>query len=90
MKQEVVTGAFSDQPMDWSINPRGHVWQEKDEEDGGRVDRMAYAHGYHNGPVCVNCGYYFCEWCGGIETECPNAPQEEVSRNGVADRKAVA
>lgn len=74
----VPTQAFSNEPMEWFVNPRGHVWQEKDEEDGGGVDRSAFAEGYHNGPVCVNCGYYFCEWCRSKIDECPNAkPQEE-------------
>jgi len=33
---------------------------------------MAYFSGYHNGPRCVICGYYFCVHCnpGGPETDC--------------------
>lgn len=39
---------------------RGHEWR-KDED--GHVDVFAYEVGFHNGPVCVKCGYYFCHHC---------------------------
>jgi hypothetical protein len=47
---------------DYIENANGHVWK-KDED--GEVDffAMCEEQGFHNGPVCVNCGYSFCEHC---------------------------
>ena len=45
---------------DYIENANGHVWK-KDED--GNVDSLAMDVEFHNGPVCVNCGYSFCEHC---------------------------
>lgn len=43
-----------------------------DDAEGAVTDRLAYSAGYHNGPRCKVCGYYFCEHCNpeGWGTEC--------------------
>lgn len=39
----------------------GHVWKI---DEYGDVDLFAYYLGdYHNGPLCVNCGFGFCHHC---------------------------
>ena len=48
-----------------------HKWQKL---DNGEINTFsAYATGgYCNGPVCVECGFSFCEHCNpkGYDTEC--------------------
>jgi hypothetical protein len=52
----------------------GHVWK-RDEYDKRSIDIFGYEAGsYHNGPVCVNCGYGFCHHCqDGPTKPCPKA-----------------
>lgn len=49
-----------------------HTWREED----SRIDRFAYDAGYHNGPVCVVCGFYYCVHCDpkAVDSECGTAP----------------
>lgn len=53
-----------------------HTWKLNDYGDCPGIDTVAYSVGYHNGPKCVNCGFYFCEHCNpeGYESECGVAP----------------
>ena len=54
---------------EWYItNPKGHVWSI--DEEGGKVNIFAMSEGFHNGPICVNCGYSFCEHCKTDIPEC--------------------
>lgn len=54
---------------------QGHVWETY--EDDKEVNTFAYQKGFHNGPVCVNCGMSFCEHCtdGIIPYPCPSAKE---------------
>lgn len=38
----------------------------------GEIDNSVYENGYHNGPVCVKCGYTFCYHCNplGYDADC--------------------
>jgi hypothetical protein len=55
-------------------NTKGHVW--KLDEDG-RVNEFAHEYEYHNGPVCVRCGYEFCHHCNDLpEKICPVTERE--------------
>ena len=47
-----------------------HKWQKL---SNGNINDFAYSFGYCNGPMCVECGYYFCEHCKpeGYDSECP-------------------
>ena len=41
----------------------------------GENDIFQYEAGYHNGPKCARCGFYFCHHCNpeGYDSECsPN------------------
>lgn len=58
-----------------------HRWQT---DERGEVDVFAGVDvGYHNGPLCVNCGYSFCEHCDpdGYDSEC-EVPTETCSECG--------
>jgi hypothetical protein len=49
----------------------GHVWK-RDDFDKQSIDIFGKSGGYHNGPVCVNCGYGFCHHCQDKPTKpCP-------------------
>lgn len=50
---------------------RGHHWQTLADGD---IDIFGYEGGeYHNGPICVNCGYGYCHHCHDVpEVDCPN------------------
>ena len=53
--------------------PRGHTWMLNPYEDDPKpVYTFAFNEGeYHNGPLCVTCGYGFCEHChAGPEEDC--------------------
>ena len=39
---------------------RGHEWKR---EENGDIDIFGVDSGYHNGPICVKCGYGFCHHC---------------------------
>lgn len=59
----------------YAENPRGHVWQRLED---GSIDTCAFEaedeDRGHNGPVCVNCGYSFCEHCqAGPDNDCRGA-----------------
>jgi hypothetical protein len=50
----------------------GHVWETNRDSDsdlysegeyGDKINIFAYSVGFHNGPRCKNCGYYFCQHC---------------------------
>lgn len=44
-------------------NKHGHIWK-KSEYDNDKIDNFGYEAGeYHNGPVCILCGFGFCEHC---------------------------
>lgn len=49
-----------------------HRWKMCGYEENDEIDDFAYGVGYHNGPECVDCGFYFCQHCDpeGYETEC--------------------
>jgi hypothetical protein len=51
-----------------------HKWQIRN----GEPDIFAYAEGYHNGPKCIVCGYYFCQHCNpnGWNTSCGSIDPE--------------
>lgn len=55
---------------------RGHVW--KTDEDGD-VDTFAMSYEFHNGPVCVRCGYSYCHHCDhGPKEDCDFIDQLEM------------
>jgi len=60
---------------DYETHPKGHKWETDIE---GNVNIFAFEHGYHNGPVCVKCGYGFCHHCKD-EPEIECAVQEETN-----------
>ena len=37
-----------------------HEWRKT---KSGEIDTFAFSYGYCNGPVCVKCGYSYCEHC---------------------------
>lgn len=37
-----------------------HEWKL---DEYGDIDEFAMSYDFHNGPVCKNCGYSFCEFC---------------------------
>jgi hypothetical protein len=50
-----------------------HTWKTQDwDGPDGDIDLFAYEAGYHNGPECADCGFFFCHHCDpdGYETEC--------------------
>jgi hypothetical protein len=51
----------------WEKSKR-HLWYK----DDGEIDEFRYTSGFHNGPVCMVCGSYFCIHCepNYDETEC--------------------
>jgi len=54
-----------------------HRWKpHNDFPDDTEADTFAYEVGYHNGPKCVVCGFYFCHHCNpdGWNTECGTPP----------------
>ena len=58
-----------------------HRWKQNSRGD---IDYFAGVDvGYHNGPLCVKCGFSFCEHCDpdGYETEC-ECPTETCSECG--------
>jgi hypothetical protein len=62
-------------------NARGHQWRL---DERGDVDDFGLDVDYHNGPVCVSCGYSFCQHCQeGPDDDCPGPPT-------LADRLAEA
>jgi hypothetical protein len=59
----------------YELNPMGHVWRRNDYNE--EVDVFGYEEGeYHNGPVCVRCGYGFCHHCG--DRPCTPCPGEKT------------
>jgi len=50
-----------------------HKWQKL---KSGEINNSALSEGYHNGPVCVECGHSFCEHCQPEEweSECLGRP----------------
>lgn len=60
-----------------------HSWRLS---ENGEIDTAAWGAGIHNGPVCVRCGFSFCEICNPKgydsgpcivdEYHCPNCDQE--------------
>jgi hypothetical protein len=67
-----------------------HKWQM----EHGVPNIFAYADGYHNGPKCIVCGYYFCKHCNpsGWNTSCGNIDPEpgddsKVSRQAAPNEK---
>lgn len=50
-----------------------HKWRKNDYN--GDDDVFAYESGYHNGPECETCGFFFCKHCDpdGWKTECGTA-----------------
>jgi hypothetical protein len=60
-------------------NTRGHVWR-REEYDPREVDIFGFCSddGFHNGPVCVVCGYGFCHHCNrnGPTADCPGEPEQ--------------
>lgn len=57
-------------------NNKGHVWQT---DEDGDVEIFAYNPSeYHNGPLCINCGYGFCHHCEELpEIECSAESESE-------------
>lgn len=49
-----------------------HEWRTH-EEAPDKIDTFAYSIGIHNGPVCVKCGYSYCQNCDTPKKECPAA-----------------
>jgi hypothetical protein len=47
-----------------------HKWQKLKD---GSINNFGICGGFHNGPVCVECGHSFCEHCHPEEweSECP-------------------
>jgi hypothetical protein len=47
-----------------------HKWQKLPD---GEVNGSAMSEGFHHGPICVECGHYFCVHCQSEEwdSECP-------------------
>jgi hypothetical protein len=59
-------------PYETKRGARGHVWKRHED---GTLDILAYnLGGYHNGPMCVRCGYGFC-------LNCFAGPQKECTAN---------
>lgn len=58
-------------------NDRGHVWKE----DEYGIDSFAGLDSEeHNGPRCINCGYFFCQWCDdGPQEDCPKRSERETA-----------
>ncbi len=52
-----------DPDRSYVTNPNGHQWATLPEEDGGGINFFAQEAEFHNGPMCVKCGYTFCEHC---------------------------
>lgn len=63
------------------MNTKGHLWK-RDFNVGG-VDIFAYETGYHNGPICVLCGYSFCRHC---NNNVPTIPCSGVQTAGLMPR----
>lgn len=63
-----------------------HLWRI--DPDTGEVDEFAICNGYHNGPVCEKCGYFFCEHCNpdGWNDEC----QEEHYKCSVCGKEELS
>lgn len=40
---------------------RGHTWKLNDYN--GEVDLFGLDFAYHNGPICITCGYAYCHHC---------------------------
>lgn len=57
------------------MNDRGHTWKRN---ENGSIDTFAYdwrdpdSGRQHNGPLCVVCGYGFCD-------SCESEPDEDCS-----------
>ena len=50
---------------------RGHIWKKTDYD--GEIDAFGLNQGFHNGPICVKCGYAYCEHCeDGPQEDCVN------------------
>ena len=53
---------------------RGHAWKL---DEFGYINEFGMESGYHQGPVCVHCGYSYCVHCDSGPTEdCPGAPAD--------------
>jgi len=65
-------------------NTRGHVWKREDDYPA-EVDIFGHESpdGFHNGPVCVVCGYGFCHHCNrnGPTVDCPGAEKPEQTED---------
>jgi len=57
-----------------------HKWQKL---GNGEINDFAMSEGFHNGPVCVECGFHFCEHCQPEEreSECPGRAGFQVYRD---------
>jgi len=72
----------------YETEARGHVW--KRDEDDGEIDIFAYEGGeYHNGPLCVNCGYGFCHHCNDLPDEACSKPALEGEFTTVNEQKLL-
>jgi hypothetical protein len=57
-----------------------HKWQKLSD---GSINHWGDSGGFHNGPICVECGYSFCEHCQPEEwnSECPGRKGFKFSVN---------
>ena len=63
---------FNGKTYPWEApNNRGHVWKT---EDDGEVDIFGNGADFHNGPLCIRCGYEFCHHCQELPSEDCSAP----------------
>lgn len=52
-------------------------------DENGEIDMFAYQEDYHNGPVCKNCGYFYCEHCDeNVNESCEKNIPEYTSKLG--------
>ena len=54
---------------DYIVNPRGHKWRETEEHD---IAMFVVEAQFCNGPMCLKCGYSFCQHCnkGAAKEDC--------------------
>lgn len=63
--------AFHPPMFPYETETKGHEWKK---DSRGIVDIFAFHPAiYHNGPLCVKCGYGFCHHCQQLPSkECPH------------------
>ena len=69
-----------DPDRDYVTNPRGHQWKTDEE---GKIDFFVMEAEFHNGPMCVKCGFTFCEHCDQPITTC--TVSDEGDSNALAE-----